>query len=188
MKHPMVVAILVSGCGFSGSANSPKTDGNAGAEAGSGSGSGSGVIDAGALDAFEFLDAPRPCTTVTLTATRTYPTGGTNGTTTLTGHHKLVVPRTLPVSLGDAGTGCAELDFKRKPDNALLRCRYTGDAQGSFSFAMCTQGAACPSQNGTIETAAVSDHIEADQVAVHIDAGDPSKGTTVVTLPLVVCP
>jgi len=194
------LALLIGACGFTASTNAP-ADGPPG-------GGDARTIDAAvvadARPADAAIDAPPGCTDTDVTASKSYiPSVTTDGTLTVTAMYpKLVVPGALSVVFGNAGNQCAQLVFKRSSNNQTVRCRYRGGADVAhvglnpfqiskglrYVFDTCTQGAACPSSNGTPEDVAVGEQIPVTElITLHVDNGDDFAGPTVITQPIRMC-
>lgn len=195
----------LAGCGFQ--IASPGVD--PGGDSGTDGPVSDATIDA-AVTSDAALDAPGDgpagslCTVDTIVASKSYgPSAWIDGTVIPTPPDLvLVVPSSLAVTMGNAGNHCASLVFKRA-NGSTVRCRYQGGAGQSqptsadqieagmkYAFDRCTEGAACPSANGTpvtITNGRVLLSGDQTPITLHIDNGASSFGTTQVTQPLQRC-
>lgn len=149
-------------------------------------------------------DAPDGCTVIELVAMKEYipPSSTTDGVYTVAVPTPISLPDQLDVTMGNAGNHCAELALKRASDNATIRCRYRGGANVAHPFTPveiaagkryvfdgCTQGAACPVRNGTLEPLAVGDEVTiVEELRLHISNGDSYVGETHVRARIASCP
>jgi hypothetical protein len=195
-----LICLLLVGCGFQVPGQQPGPGDAHTVVDGPGPG-----IDASVEVADAALDAPAGCIQDVVTATKSYvPAFVIDGTLADDPSHRtLVVPGSLPITLGNAGNHCAELAFKRSTDNALIRCRYQGGASVAhvglnpveianglrYVLDKCTLGAACPTSNGTLQPIAPLAQVPIiESVTVRIDNGDDLAGVTMISPTITRCP
>lgn len=194
--------VLLSACSFTapdGATNAPPADTPQGTPLDASDNP--GLPDASAVPP----DAPPGCTNVTLQAMKSYGGASTNtpGTYDLGATpQRFKIPFNLPVVEGNAGNHCASLVFKLD-DNRTVRCRFRGGASVShvgtdvvqyalglnYIFDRCTEGAACPSSNGSNVDVGFDRVVDAKEtLTLAIDNGDSDLDPTTVRVTIAVCP
>lgn len=149
-------------------------------------------------------DAPPGCTNITLEAVKSYSAStNTPGTHDLgTTPKRFQIPFNIPVVDGNAGNHCASLVYKT-PDNRTVRCRFRGGASVShvgtdvlqyalglnYIFDRCTEGAACPTSNGTNVDVGFQRIVDAKEtLTLAVDNGDSDLDPTTIRVTIAVCP